>query len=256
MKQLFKLLGIGVSSVFIFLNAQAQQNQPAPAPVIEIYPCTYRANNDIDNLRTVSARFNTWADRNNMTNYTAFMATPYAYSADLDADVLWLGGWPNGTAMGVGEARWLSQGGDVAAAFDAVVECNAHSLYAEVVVNQPSGPPPQNGVAMFEDCKVHDGRTANEAIGALGQWAEYTKSRGSDAFSAVLFPLAGLGNDADYTFKLVTGFSSMEEFGKGTDMYTGGGFMRAEELFSRLLDCNSARVYTLERVRLAATPPG
>lgn len=256
MKQLFKLLGIGVTSVFIFLNAQAQQNQPAPAPVIEIYPCTYRANNDIDNLRTVGARFNTWADRNSMTNYTAFMATPYAYSADLDADVLWLGGWPNGTAMGVGEARWLSQGGDVAAAFDAVVECNAHSLYAEVVVNQPSGPPPQNGVAMFEDCKVHDGRTANEAIGALGQWAEYTKSRGSDAFSAVLFPLAGLGNDADYTFKLVTGFSSMEEFGKGTDMYTGGGFMRAEELFGRLLDCNSARVYTLERVRLAATPPG
>jgi hypothetical protein len=38
-------------------------------------------------------------------------------------------------------------------------------------------------------------------------------------------------------------------------MYTGGGFLRAEELFGRLLDCNSARIYNLERVRLAAQPP-
>ena len=71
----------------------------------------------------------------------------------------------------------------------------------------------------------------------------------------MLFPLAGLGNDADYTFKLVTGFDSMETFGRGTDMYTGGGFMQAEQLFGRLLDCNSPRVYTLERVRLAAQQP-
>ena len=249
---------VGIAAAFALLaatGAQAQQNQPAPTPVIEIYPCTYRGDNDIDNLHTVTTRFNTWADRNNVANYTAFLATPYAYSADLEADVLWLGAYPNGTEMGAGETKWLAQGGDVSAAFDAVVECNAHSLYAEVVVNQPSGPPPQNGIAMFEDCKVHEGRTDEEAIGALGQWAEYTKSRGSDAFSAALFPLAGLPNDADYTFKLVTGFDSLAAFGKGTDMYTGGGFMRADELFGRLLTCNSPRVYTLERVRLSAAPP-
>ena len=257
MKQHCKLLAIGMTSALtIATGVQAQQNQPEPTPVVEIFPCTYRDNNDVDNLRTVSARFNTWADRNSMTNYTAFIATPYAYSAELEADVLWLGGWPNGTAMGVGETRWLADGGEVSAAFDAVVECNSHSLYAEVVVNQPSGPPPENaGIAMFEDCTVHEGRTVEEALGALGQWNEYTKSRGGDAFSAVLFPLAGLGNEDDYTFKLVTGFNSMEAFGKGVDMYTGGGFMRAEQLFSRLLDCNSPRVYSLERVRLAAQQP-
>lgn len=256
MKQLRTLLGIGVTSpLLVAIGAQAQQDQPAPTPVIEIYQCTYRGNSDMDDLRPVATRFNAWADRNNMTNYTAFMATPYAYSPELEADVLWIGAWPNGTTMGADEALYLSQGGEVSAAFDAVVDCSAHALYAEVVVNQPAAPPPQNGIAMFEDCTVHEGRTAGEAIAALEQWAEYTKSRGSDAFSALLFPLAGLGNDADYTFKLVTGFDSMQEFGKGTDMYTGGGFMRAEELFGRLLDCNSARVYTLDRVRLAAATP-
>jgi hypothetical protein len=258
MKQSFTLLGMAATSaVFLATEARAQQEQPAPTPVVEIYQCTYRGTNDMDDLRAVTARFNAWADRNNMTDYSAFTATPYLFSPDLEADVLWIGVWPNGTAMGADEARYLAEGGDISAAFDALLDCNGHALYAEIVVNQLAAPPPQNGLAMFEDCTVRDGRTVPEAIAALEQWAEYTKSRGSDAFSALLFPLAGLGSDADFTFKLVTLFDSMEAFGRGADMYTGGGFLRAEELLGRLLDCNSARVYTLDRVRLtAATPSG
>jgi len=185
MKQLSKLLGSSfVSAVVLATGAGAQENAPTPTPtpVIEIFPCTYIGNNDIDNLRTVNTRFNAWADRNSVTTYTAFTLTPYAYSADLETDVLWLGAWPNGTAMGENEALWQSQGGDVAAAFGAVVDCNSHSLYAEVVINQPSTPPPERGVAMFEDCTVHEGRTVPEAIAAATQWAEYTKTRGPDAF--------------------------------------------------------------------------
>jgi hypothetical protein len=256
MKQIVGLLGTSaLSAVLLATAVEAQQDAPAPTPVIEVFPCTYRGDNDIDNLRTVNQRFNTWADRNNVTNYTAFVMTPYAYSADVEYEVAWLGAWPNGTEMGKNETLWQSQGGEVAAAFDAAVECNSHSLYAEIVINQPSTPPPERGIAMFEDCTVHEGRTVPEAIAAATQWAEYTKSRGPEAFSAFLFPLAGLEGDADYDFKIVTGFDSMEAFGRATDMYTGGGFMRAEELFGRLLTCNSPRIYNLERVRLAAMPP-
>lgn len=254
MKQIGRLIGTSVVTLGVAIGVQAQQAAPAPTPVVEIFQCTYRGNNDIDNLRPVNARFNAWADRNNVKDYTAFTATPYAFSPELEADVLWIGAWPNGKSMGANETLWLAQGGEVSAAFDAVVDCNAHALYAEVVVNQPSTPPPQNGVAMFEDCTVHEVRTVPEALEALEQWAEYNKGRGGDEFSAVLFPLAGLTGDADYTFKLVTGFASMQAFGDGTDRYTGGGFLRGEELFSRLLTCNSPRVYTLDRVRLAATP--
>ena len=257
MKQSFTLLGIGLSfsALLPAIGAHGQESAPQPTPIIEIFPCTYRGDSDANDLRQLTARFNTWADRNNVTSYTAFVATPYAFSADLGADVLWIGGWPNGTQMGTNETLWQAQGGEVSAAFDALVECNSHSLYAEVIVNQPSGPPPENGVAMFEDCTVHEGRTDAEAIEAARQWAAYTKSRGSDDISAILFPLAGLTSDDDYSFKVVTGFASMEAFGRGTDMYTGGGFLRARELFGRLLDCNSPRIYMLERVRLASMPP-
>jgi hypothetical protein len=256
MKQLYRLLGIGATSAFVIApGAQAQETQPAATPVIEIYQCSYRGANDAADLRAVTTRFNAWADRNNVRDYSAFVATPYAYSADLEADVLWIGAWPNGRAMGVDEALYFAQGAEVSAAFDAVVDCNAHALYAEVIVNRPPGEPSQNPIAMFEDCTVHAGRTDEEALVALGQWAEYAKGRGSDDFSAVLFPIAGLAGDVDYNFKLVTGFQSMEAFGRSVDVSTGGGYLRAEELFGRLLDCNSPRVYTLDRARLAATTP-
>ncbi len=34
----------------------------------------------------------------------------------------------------------------------------------------------------------------------------------------------------------------MQAYGKYLDVYTAGGFMRAEELLDRVFDCNSARI--------------
>jgi hypothetical protein len=253
MNKILTLLGSGVSAVVLFASpAIAQEN--APTPVIEIYGCNFKANNDMDNLLAATARWNTFADRNNVKDYTAFIATPYLHSPDLTYDALWLGGWPNGAAMGAGEALYFTKGQEVAAGFDAVADCSSHAQYAEVVIRQPQGPPPQNGVAVFSDCTVHEGRTVPEAITALTQWGEYLKGRGSDGFSALLFGLAGLEGDADFTFKYIEGFDSIQAYGKFTDVYTGGGFLKGDELFGRLLTCNSSRVYNLNRVRLAAPP--
>jgi len=238
-------------------SAFAQQSpSPAPTPVVEILGCKFNANKGMNELHSVNARYNAWADKNKMTDYTAFVATPFLHGTDRADDVVWLGGWPNAAAMARDAALSATKDGhDIDAAYDAVGKCASHALYAEVVIRQPKGPPPENGVATFRDCTVHEGRTAEEAIAALGQLAEYSAGRGSDEFSAVLFPLAGLPNDAHYTFKLVEGSASMDAFGKDVDLYTAGGFRRADELLGRVVDCNSARVYTLERVRVAAPPP-
>ncbi len=156
--------------------------------------------------------------------------------------------------MGAGESLYFSQGQEIEAGFDAVVDCPSHAQYAEVVINAPGGPPPQNPVAVFRDCTVSDGRTIPEAITALQEWSKYLAEHGSNPFAALLFGLAGLANDDDFTFKSVEGFDSIESYGKYTDVYTGGGFIRADELLGRVLDCNSARVYSLNRVRAAAAP--
>ena len=236
--------------------ASAQQGAPMPTPIIEIYGCNFKANKTMNDLHTVTVRWNAWADRNKVTDYTAFIATPMLHAADRKNDALWIGGWPSGTAMGAGEALYATpQGREIDAAFDSVADCESHAQYAEVVVHQPTTPPPENGVAVFRDCTMHSGRTVPEALTALGQWADYAAGRGSTTFSAVLFALAGLPADAHYTFKSIEGFDSIQAYGKYVDMYTAGGFMRAEELLDRVFECNSARVYGIERVRLAARAP-
>jgi hypothetical protein len=244
----------GFTTILFLGNAIAQQDAPMPTPVVEIFGCTFEANNDMADLTAVTARWSAWADRNDVRAYTAFIATPYLRSPDLPYDALWIGAWPNGAAMAAEEARYLAEGGEIEAAFDAILDCPAHAQYAEVVINAPQGPPPQNGIAVFRDCTVRDGRTVPEAITALQEWSKYLATKGSSPFSAMLFGLAGLENDADYTFKSVEGFESMAAYGQYTDAYTGGGFLRADELFGRLLDCNSARVYALNRIRAAAQP--
>ena len=151
------LLITGIATALLLDSAVAQQDAPMPTPVIEIYTCNFTGTNDMADVMGVATRWNAWADRNNVNDYTAFVATPFLYSTDLEYDALWLGGWPNGTAMGVGEAQYLAQGDEIAAAFDAVVECPSHAQYAEVVINAPQGPPPQNGIAVFRDCTVSEG---------------------------------------------------------------------------------------------------
>jgi hypothetical protein len=210
---------------------------------------------DMGDFRAAATRFNAWADRHTVKDYTAFVATPYVFSEDLKYDALWIGGWPNGAAMGANEALYITQGQEVANAFDSAADCSSHAQYAEVVQRQPAGPPPMNGVALFSDCKVHDGRTVPEALDGIKKYADDTASHGSDVFVAALFPLGGQTNDADFNFKVVVGYGSMQAFGEATDVYTGGGFLREEELLGRLVRCNSPRVYTLERVRQAAEAP-
>jgi hypothetical protein len=255
MKKILILAAIlAATTVLAATSAFAQQTPPpAPTPVVEIQGCKFNANKGMNELHSTNARFNAWADKNKMTDYTAFVATPLFHGTDRTDDVVWLGAWPNAAAMARDAALFATkEGRDVDAAYEAVGKCGSHALYAEVVVRQPKTPPPENGVATFRDCTVREGRTAEEAIAALGQVAEYSAGRGSDEFSAVLFPLAGLPADAHYTFKLVEGSASMDAFGKDVDLYTAGGFRRVDELIGRVIDCNSARVYTLERVRLAA----
>ena len=236
-------------------NAQAPAQAPARTPVVEIFGCTFNAGNGMKEFQGATAKWTAWADKNKVTDYTAIVMTPYFHGTDTTNDVLWLGAWPNGTAMGAGEAQYFASGSEVDAAFSKAVKCGSHALYAAVVTHPPKGPPPAGGVTMFTNCTLHAGRDAGEALAALGQWGNYLAENGQDVFAAVLFPLAGERGDAHWNFKAVEGYSSVEAFGKATDFVSSGGFRKADELFSRVVDCDSARVYSTNRVRSPAAPP-
>lgn len=244
----------GVAACCLAQTALAQQPaEMAPTPIVEIFACNFNESNDRGDFDAAAARWTAWADRNNVRDYTALIARPFLWSTDQTFDVLWIGAWPNATAMGAGEALYMRTGREIDAGFSAVAECGSHSQWASVVVNQPDAPPSENGIAVFNDCEVRGDYNVPEVLAAIGQVGEYYKGRGGpNAFVAALFPIAGLADDEDYDFKLVRGFSSIEEYGRGLDLYTGGGFLRVGELTGRLLECDSPRVYTLDRVRMAA----
>jgi hypothetical protein len=255
MQKSFALLGTAaVCATLLWGNVVVAQQQaaPQPTPVLEIYDCKFKNNKTMKDLQAVTARFNAWADRNKVTDYIAFIATPYLHGADRTSEVLWIGGYPNGNAMGAGESTFFKTGQDINAQFEAVVDCASHAQFAEFGIRAGEGGPPPNPIAVFRDCTMRDGREVPEAITALQQWTQYLTGKGSTGLAAMLFGLAGLPGDAKYTFKYVEGFDNMEAYGKYTDIYTGGGFMRADELLDRVVTCNSPRVYALERVRAPA----
>ncbi len=60
----------GTSTALLASAAIAQQPAPMPTPIIEIFGCTFSANNDMADLTAATARWSTWADRNNVNDYT------------------------------------------------------------------------------------------------------------------------------------------------------------------------------------------
>jgi len=205
-------------------------------------------------MMAAARRFNTWADQNGANDYTALVLTPYAFSEELGFDVGWLGAWPNGTAMGMGEAKWVSTGAQVQAAFDAVADCSSHALYAGVILRAPPGEAPEDSVLLFTNCTVINDHTVAEAIDAERAWGEYMAGRGEAGLDGVLFPLAGESPDADFTYKAVHNFASLEQLGKAIDLYTTGGRQRQNQLLGRVVDCDSPRLYLSHRVRQGPGP--
>ena len=67
MKRILVLTAMLVwAAVLTITTAVAQQNAAPmpPTPVIEIFGCKFNANKGINDLHSVTARWNAWADKN------------------------------------------------------------------------------------------------------------------------------------------------------------------------------------------------
>ena len=232
------------------MNGASAQGDAPQIGAVEIFGCTFNKGKNMSHLNSVIRRYNQWADQRNNTNYTAFTLVPLYRSAELTFDVIWLGAWPNGSAMGDGISQWLNEGQGLQNEFDEVAPCDTSMMFASLNIRPPTGDGPKPGNLIgFSDCKVHENRTVGEAIAALQEWTKYLADSGLDMPAWILFPAAGESNDADYSFKYVTGYGPPQGYGKLFEVYN---VQKAEELFGRLLDCNSDRIYVSNPVRVAS----
>lgn len=219
---------------------------------VHIYTCSYRDGQGPAELESVIDRWTKYADDNRIENYAAWTLTPYYFTSEQAFDVIWLGAYADGNAMGKSEDTWLASGAELRAAIDQVVDCDAHVALASAMYKAPAdGATPQSGLLTFSDCSLNEGYTYEDIKAAEVKWAAHLERTGSKSGYWHWFPMFG-GGDADFDYKLVTAYSNFAEIGADFERFAnGGGREVSRETFGEIDECDDARVYVLQNRRMA-----
>jgi len=116
------LLMVAMPSVY------AEDEPPIWRP-IELFGCNFVEGSDMDDLNTVIDSWNEWMDENGHDDYTGVVLSPHFTAGSFPYDVLWVGIWENGAALG-GMQQWLTEGGEIQDDFAEVVQCPVHQAFA------------------------------------------------------------------------------------------------------------------------------
>jgi len=250
---MYKLFITLVTSGFVFaggLSTAVAQDEDDGAAAVEIYTCSYADGKDSADLDKVVAKWNKWADREGMSDYSAWTMTPFYSSAEQDFDLIWLGVTATGKGMGAVQDMWLAKSGSLGEEFDSVTPCDAHSMFAAV---QFKAPPeregPSNIVLGFSDCTIGDDfHFSTDVAPALKAWGEFRADHGSTAGMWAFFPVHGGGGE-EYDFKFIVSHGNYTEQGADFDDYDPA---KAREIFPYgMLDCDSSRSYVAKNIRMA-----
>ncbi len=115
----------------------------------EIHACKYREGQGPGDLDAVVGKWSAYADERKVDNYLAWTLTPQYFTDEQDFDLLWLGAWKDGNAMGQGRDDFLATGGAISAEFGRVLDCGAHIGFAsrafKLAPDIDAGPPGYRG---------------------------------------------------------------------------------------------------------------
>jgi len=254
MKKMMVALATGASLLALGIGTSTAQDEIRavdPATPVELFACKFNEGMGYSEWDSTVAKFNDWADKRNVNDYSAWQMVPYYSGPEQDFDVLWLGGSPTGAALGRLQDQWLAEGGKIADEFNEVTTCDAHVNYATLQFKTPpEREDPSNIIVSFSDCNMNEGVTFNDLYPSLIAWADYREANGSTSGMWVLFPAYGGGGE-EFDFKFVAAWGNLEEQGVDFDQYSKEGWKKGNELFADKVDCDSARVYLTKNLRMA-----
>lgn len=242
------LLSLGIVSADQHEGGEMEPNVATP---IEMFACSYNEGKGPADLEVAIKKWNAFADRNGIEDYSAWTLVPYYSSPEQDFDVLWLGGSEKAKDLGRIQDTWLSKGKKEQEAFAEVINCGTHAGYS---VLQMKAPPkrenPANVVISFSDCNTTENATFDDMYMPLIEWGKYRGENGSTGGMWVFFPAFGGGGE-DFEFKWVTAYQNLEDMGADWDQFSAGGWQKANELFDGKLACDSSRTYIATNRRMA-----
>lgn len=231
-------------------SALAEQDDSKGVPV-EFFACNWQKGKDLGDLDKVAKKFVDWSEQND-SGYSAWILTPQFHDG-LDFDVAWMGSWPDSNAFGKSQDAWNAGGREIAADFDAVVDCSAgHQMATSVPVSAPDGPP-GDGVVIFSACTLQEGKTPLEGLAAHKKVGAAMKGMGSKASSWLFYPGMGSG-DHDFHYWSVIAFNNYAELGAASELYiNGGGWEKAMVLLGPVTSCVSPTTFDAKLVRSGAS---
>jgi hypothetical protein len=204
---------------------------------VELYACKFNEGKGDADLAEVIEQWNKFADDSGMDDYAAWLLTPFFHTTEQDFDILWLGAFRDGNAMGKGLQNWISNGQELAAAFAEVVDCGAHVAYSSAMYKAPAGgnAPASGVITMIKAAEL--------------KWVDYLAKSKSKAAYYHWMPMFG-GGDAEFDYKVVFAYPDFEEVGSNVELFANeGGRDASREIFGNIDDCDDARVYLTRSIR-------
>lgn len=250
---MYKLLAVVVASLMPALASVSPafaQQDPDQAVPVEFFACDWRDGKGMADLERVTKKFNAWADKND-EGYSAWILTPQFHDG-LDFDIGWMGSWADSVSFGKAQDRWMADGRQLAADFDSVVDCSKrHQLATSVAVNAPDGPP-DDGVVMFLQCTMREGKSPAEALPAHRKSGAAMREMGSKGMSWLFYPFLGT-SQADFDYWSVLAFNNYTELGATQEKYlNGGGWEKVMGILGPVSDCKDPSVFDAKLVRAGA----
>lgn len=245
-KLLLAVTAVNVMSVSWVSSALAAEQLAKQAPV-EFRACNFRDGKSMADLDKLNAKFREYANKNDFS-YAAWVLTP-EYDDGAEFDIGWLGAWPDSNAYGESMEKWSAPGNKMAGEFASVIDCGlSHELAMSMPINAPEGTP-SNGIVMFYQCSLKDGKSLSDAYRAHLEAGQAMKSKGSLAMSWFYSPAVGAG-DIDYDYYHVVAFSRYSDMGATMEMYVNGGGQQAQQsILGKISSCRTPTLLSALSVR-------
>ncbi len=255
-RSIFTILSAGILTLVSTTSVEAQDNdRMAKFVPTELYACKYNDGQGADDLDAVVGKWNAYMDENEADTYLAWTMTPQYFTDEQDFDVLWLGAWADGNAMGQGRDNYQATGGAISAEFGKVLDCGAHVGFVSRAFKLPpddAAGPPNTSVIAFTDCTIEEGATYDTIVAGLLAWAKTLGDNGSKAAMYQWWPVYGGGGETTLDFKLLSVHPNHASLGADLERLANGELWRKRmEHVGDQFDCDVSRVYDAKLRRAA-----
>ena len=230
-------------------NVLAQDDGMLVIPV-ELFTCNYNEGKGSGDLDKVIDKWNNWADKIGLDDYSAWTLTPYYFGPEQEFDLIWLGASKNAVALGKVQDAYMAEKDGLHEAFYEVISCDAHSNFASLNFKAaPDGASPADSVLTFSDCSYKEGASYEALSTAMAEWSQHLSDAGSKAAIFHWYPAYGGGGE-EFSFKWLEAHENFAALGADYESYGNGkGYEVNGRLFGDLIDCDSTRAYVAKSRR-------